>query len=97
MELVDLEYLADTEDVLSVKELIAEHLELTGSRIARRVLEDWESEVHKFVRVMPIPYREALKLASPRRLYTKSMASGVPGVNFETNIEKNIGQGGIHG
>jgi glutamate synthase (NADPH) large chain len=58
-ELVDLEPVGDA-DVEGLRELIAEHLERTGSESARRILEDWDAEVANFTRVMSRQYKEVL-------------------------------------
>lgn len=95
MELVELEYLSDSDEVSLVKTLIHNHWLYTKSRVARRILDEWENELIKFVRVMPTAYREALNLASPQRLYQNShVAVDKLGLECETNVPQ---QGGIHG
>ena len=60
-ELVDVDPVSVTDsDVGALQELIAEHLERTGSAPARKILEDWNSEVEKFARVMSRRYKEVL-------------------------------------
>jgi glutamate synthase domain-containing protein 2/glutamate synthase domain-containing protein 1/glutamate synthase domain-containing protein 3 len=58
-ELVDLDPL-DEHDEAELKDLIAEHAERTGSPVARRVLEEWDGEIRRFVKVMPRDYKHAL-------------------------------------
>ena len=41
--------------------LLERHLHYTGSEAARRILDDWESRVERFVKVMPVDYRRALE------------------------------------
>ena len=41
--------------------LIERHLHYTGSEVARRMLDDWENRVERFVKVMPADYRRALE------------------------------------
>ena len=41
--------------------LIERHLHYTGSFVARRMLDDWENRVERFVKIMPIDYRRALE------------------------------------
>jgi glutamate synthase domain-containing protein 3 len=59
-ELVELEGLED-EDVATVRALVEEHLALTGSVVAGRVLDDWELTLPLFVKVMPRDYKRALE------------------------------------
>ena len=41
--------------------LVERHLHYTGSEVARRMLEDWENRVERFVKIMPVDYRRALE------------------------------------
>lgn len=49
-EIVDLEPVTGA-DVELVKGLVREHQQLTGSTVAERLLEDWDSSVNMFVKV----------------------------------------------
>jgi len=48
-------------DALRLKQVIRKHLHYTNSAVARRILDDWSSYLPKFVKVMPVDYRRALK------------------------------------
>ena len=39
----------------------AEHLEATGSMRAKAILDDWDAQLTKFVKVMPTDYKRALR------------------------------------
>jgi glutamate synthase (NADPH) large chain len=58
-ELVDLEPVDDA-DAIELRELIAEHGERTGSPVAARVLERFETLLPRFVKVFPRDYKRAL-------------------------------------
>ncbi len=58
--MVDLEKLDDLADVAELKGLIEAHLMATGSERARTILDGWEAELPKFVKVMPRDYKRAL-------------------------------------
>ena len=58
--MVDLEELADADDVAELKALIEEHARVTGSGRARQILASWELQLRRFVKVMPRDYRRAL-------------------------------------
>ena len=66
LEMVDLEKMDQPADVEELKELISKHSNFTDSAIAKTILEDWESSLASFKKVIPIKYREILqqKLAS---------------------------------
>ena len=48
-------------DAERLHKLIENHLHYTGSERARAILDDWQSYLPKFVKVMPIEYRRALE------------------------------------
>ncbi|MCU7891615.1 MAG: glutamate synthase large subunit [Candidatus Thiodiazotropha sp. (ex Ustalcina ferruginea)] len=48
-------------DALRLKQLIERHLHYTNSEVGKRILGNWESMLPKFVKVMPVEYRRALK------------------------------------
>ncbi len=58
LQLVGLEKL-EADDEETVRGLLAEHAERTGSPVAARLLEEWEPE--RFVKVMPHDYKRALQ------------------------------------
>jgi glutamate synthase domain-containing protein 3 len=57
--LVDLEAL-EPADEQQLKTLVSRHLELTGSAVAARLLEDWAASARKFVKVFPRDYKRVL-------------------------------------
>ena len=59
MELVGFDPLED-DDVETIRALVEEHLERTGSPVAARVLDDWDELLPRFVKVMPHDYKRAL-------------------------------------
>jgi glutamate synthase (NADPH/NADH) large chain len=73
-ELVDLEPLTG-EDVLVVQELLARHLDETGSAVARRLLE--EGDLGRFTLVMPRDYRRALEAQRRATLEGRDPAEAV--------------------
>jgi glutamate synthase (ferredoxin) len=58
--MVDLEAISDTDDVTELRTLIEEHAAATGSRRAQAILDDWERELSRFVKVLPRDYKRAL-------------------------------------
>jgi len=43
-----------------LRELVERHLRFTGSTLALAILDDWESSLDKFVKVLPHEYTRAL-------------------------------------
>ncbi len=57
---VELESLADEEDIQEVYELVRKHAEFTGSTVAKDLLADWPTSIGRFVKVMPTDYKRVL-------------------------------------
>ncbi|MGR9052624.1 MAG: glutamate synthase large subunit, partial [Gammaproteobacteria bacterium] len=47
-------------DAARLKQLIGKHLHYTGSSVAKRILDDWDTYLPRFVKIMPVDYRRAL-------------------------------------
>ena len=47
-------------DAIRLKQLIENHFEYTESAVAKKILDDWDTWLPKFVKVMPVDYRRAL-------------------------------------
>jgi glutamate synthase (ferredoxin) len=60
MEMVELDGLAEEEDVQLVHGLLARHAESTGSTVAEGLLSDWPAAAGRFVKVMPSDYKRVL-------------------------------------
>jgi len=59
-EMVDLEP-TDEEDRIFLLDTVSRHYGETGSRLAERLLDDWEGSVGDFVKVMPRDYMRVLE------------------------------------
>jgi len=60
METFELENLTMSADIAELKELIENHHAYTDSPVARRILDNWETSVAQFVKVMPTDYKRVL-------------------------------------
>lgn len=61
LDMVELEGVWSTSDKYVLRELIQKHYDLTGSRVAQAIIEDWEAQLPLFVKVIPIDYRKVLE------------------------------------
>jgi glutamate synthase (NADPH/NADH) large chain/glutamate synthase (ferredoxin) len=77
-EMVDLEEPSD-EDLAEVRALVEEHLERTGSEVAARVLDEWDTLRGVWVKVMPEDYKRVLR----ERAEQAEVDAGVPSVVAE--------------
>ena len=50
----------DEADAIEVRDLVGEHLERTGSEVAQRVLDGWETLMSRFVKIYPTDYKRVL-------------------------------------
>jgi glutamate synthase (NADPH/NADH) large chain len=61
LELVDIEAMDQPSDIEELKEMVSNHANLTGSKLAQRILDSWEACLPSFKKVIPILYREILR------------------------------------
>jgi glutamate synthase (NADPH/NADH) large chain len=61
MGMVELESLQVDEDINELRALIENHLEYTGSTVAKAALDNWPETVSQFVKVMPTDYKRVLQ------------------------------------
>jgi len=61
LEMVALEAMEDEADIAELRELIERHWRYTESQTARRILDDWEVWLPRFVKVMPTDFKKALE------------------------------------
>jgi glutamate synthase domain-containing protein 2/glutamate synthase domain-containing protein 1/glutamate synthase domain-containing protein 3 len=61
LDMVELEPIWHDEDAELLHDLITRHHRWTGSQQAARILDNWHEMAGKFVKVMPIDYRQALE------------------------------------
>jgi glutamate synthase domain-containing protein 2/glutamate synthase domain-containing protein 1/glutamate synthase domain-containing protein 3 len=59
--IVDLVPVEETEDIEQLKGLIEEHFQYTQSSVAKKVLDEWEATLPKFIKVYPTDYRRVLE------------------------------------
>ena len=60
-EMVEPEPLTDNEDIAELRLMIEDHLRYTDSAVAKRVVDDWQGSLEKFVKIMPTDYKAALE------------------------------------
>lgn len=61
MEMVELSLIEDMNDSRELKSLITSHYDYTNSKLAKRILDNWDVEIEKFIKVMPIEYKKVLQ------------------------------------
>jgi glutamate synthase domain-containing protein 2/glutamate synthase domain-containing protein 3 len=67
LESVDLEPVLEAPDAQIVKDTIARHLELTGSRRAKWILENWFDLLPRFIKVFPHEFKRVLGVSRSSR------------------------------
>lgn len=61
MQMVELTLIEDLSDSRELRQLIANHYHYTKSPLAKRILDNWDAEVDKFIKVTPIEYKKVLQ------------------------------------
>ena len=64
----ELEKLKIDEDIQELKELIKNHLKYTKSSVAKKILDNWDKELHNFTKVMPTDYKRVLQEMDQKKL-----------------------------
>lgn len=89
-ELVELLPLVLPEDIKTVKDLLQEFTTLTGSAVAKKLLDEFEQHRSAFIKVFPYDYQKALK---EQAAVVENDLKLNNGISKATNGEKNIGNG----
>jgi len=61
LDMVDLESVTKAEDIKELRTLIENHFRYTGSVRAKYILDNWQTQLPAFVKVMPIDYKRVLE------------------------------------
>ena len=61
LDMVELESVVEESDLWLLNSLIENHVRFTSSPLGRRVLDNWEHLVARFVKVMPVDYKRVLQ------------------------------------
>jgi len=59
-ELVEFDPMEE-EDKIALMELIGNHFEYTGSTVAKKILDNWNAALEKFIKVMPRDYKRVME------------------------------------
>ena len=71
MQMVELTLIEDTYDSRELRQLITNHYNYTNSPLAKYILDNWNTEVEKFMKVTPIEYKKVLQEEQMRKLQEK--------------------------
>ncbi len=76
LDMVDVESVWQEEDVKRLHTMIESHFRYTGSQRAAQILENWESRLPLFVKIMPIEYRKSLdRVRMEEEMNTESVSA----------------------
>ena len=76
-DMVDLDPMADAEDIAAVKALLTRHVRYTHSAVAQKILARWEDYQTRFVKVMPRDYKRVLLAIKKARAKGASVDAAV--------------------
>lgn len=66
-EIVLLEQLEEAADIITVKKLVKNHADYTGSKIAKNILDKWDQYQGRFIKVVPKDYKKVMQLLAEYR------------------------------
>ena len=69
-ESLNIDPIRSNEDELQLKQLIQNHYQATESPLAKRILDDWQHYLPKFLKILPEEYRQALVRIEKEQLQT---------------------------
>jgi glutamate synthase domain-containing protein 3 len=69
LDSVDLEPLLEPEDIQLVRDLITRHQELTGSPRAKWILDNWNEQVSRFIKIFPHEFKRVLGVPRMAQAY----------------------------
>ncbi|MEY8707849.1 glutamate synthase large subunit [Bacteroides faecichinchillae] len=71
MEMVELSLIEEASYRKELHELIRQHYLYTGSKLARKMLDDWNHYADEFIQVVPIEYKKVLQEEQMKKLQQK--------------------------
>jgi glutamate synthase (NADPH/NADH) large chain len=74
-ETFELEGVEANEDINELRTLIENHKKYTGSAVAENILNNWKTELTRFVKVMPTDYKRVLEEMSRENIATAAVGS----------------------
>jgi glutamate synthase (NADPH) large chain len=75
---VDLEPVIEPPDVRLVRDLIQRHYELTGSKRAKNILDNWAEMLPRFIKIFPHEFKRVLGVTRSRQQYIPGQPVLVP-------------------
>jgi glutamate synthase (NADPH/NADH) large chain len=69
--MVELSRLIDRDDEIELQTLISNHLQYTSSRLAEKVLVNWDEYFPKFIKVIPFEYKKILEESKLEQIRSK--------------------------
>ena len=66
---VDLEPVIEPRDVQLVRDLVEKHFDLTGSKRAKNILDNWQEMLPRFIKIFPHEFKRVLGVTRSRQQY----------------------------
>jgi glutamate synthase (NADPH) large chain len=94
-DMVSLEKPSELEDVATIRQLLENHVQLTGSPIAKAILDDWDRELRYFVKVIPNEYKRVLANKAEIEARAAALSRTQTGGNGEAAGAEKLVVGGL--
>jgi glutamate synthase (NADPH/NADH) large chain len=92
-DMISLERPTTPDDLATLKRLLENHAKLTGSPVAKGILDDWDQELRYFVKVMPNDYKRVLARKAEYDAKAEALSKHQPGAGKEAPGEKLVTAG----
>jgi glutamate synthase domain-containing protein 3 len=86
LAMVDLEPVIEPRDIELLHGLVTRHQQLTGSRRARKILDNWMESLPRFIKVFPHEFKRVLGVSRSQQQYVPGMQLPVP-VSVEVQVQ----------
>jgi glutamate synthase (NADPH) large chain len=86
-EMVELTPTLELDDQKSIKQLLKNHHDYTGSRLAQEILGNWSQFLPRFVKVLPIEYKRVLQQTENELQIMRSDQLTLEEINYQVDVE----------
>ena len=74
MEMVELDTVNDPHEIAELRSMVEDHHHWTGSKLAGRILKDFNHNLPRFVRVMPLDYKMVIEAEAAKKVIEEKKA-----------------------
>lgn len=88
MDTLDIESIWQSEDIKTLRCLLENHVRHTGSALAKFILDNWQTQLAFFLKVIPLEYKKALQRGKNMENHKAESVAGTEEVYEETSLKQ---------